>query len=90
MRAQVLARDGYCCSYVSADGVKCGSRLQLQLDHVVPFARGGKSTPENLRVLCRAHNFLAAEEVYGQSFIAVKIKVTQDRNGGQGDRMTRL
>ncbi|MFE6489697.1 HNH endonuclease [Streptomyces sp. NPDC057757] len=28
----------------------------LTADHVVPLARGGSSTPENTRVLCRSCN----------------------------------
>jgi len=34
----------------------CGSHYALEIDHIQPFARGGPSTPRNLRVLCRACN----------------------------------
>ena len=44
-------------SYVCAG---CGevfpTRLILQVDHIVPMAKGGLSVPENLQVLCRTCN----------------------------------
>ena len=52
----VFLRDGKQCSYVSPDGRRCSARRCLELDHVVPWAVGGKSTVENLRLRCRAHN----------------------------------
>jgi uncharacterized membrane protein YqiK len=41
----------------------------LELDHVQPVACGGLSTVENLRVVCRAHNQYAAEQVFGVDFV---------------------
>jgi 5-methylcytosine-specific restriction endonuclease McrA len=34
----------------------CGATSDLTVDHVVPIARGGTPTPENLQVLCRSCN----------------------------------
>ena len=51
MRYLVLKRDGYRC-------VKCGvspqdnDSIRLEVDHVVPVARGGPTTLENLQTLC--------------------------------------
>ena len=36
--------------------VKCGSRENLEIDHMVPLARGGSSRLENLQLLCRDCN----------------------------------
>ena len=45
------------CEFVdSASGRKCGSKFQLQLDHIVPFSHGGTNEAANLRVICAAHN----------------------------------
>jgi len=70
VRRTVLERDGGRCTYVSADGHRCGSRWQLELDHVRPAAVGGPSTVENLRLRCRVHNTLHAEETFGRERMA--------------------
>jgi len=49
VRRFVLLRDGGRC-------VVCGSRDRIELDHIKPFCRGGKSVVHNLRCLCRTHN----------------------------------
>ena len=72
----MLKRDGYKCSYVSPDGTSCGCKQYLEIDHLVPFALGGTSEADNLRVLCSAHNKMVAREVFGDNFIQSKIKKT--------------
>ncbi|NUM89448.1 MAG: HNH endonuclease, partial [Bdellovibrionales bacterium] len=41
------------------------SRYALEIDHRVPRAHGGTSTPENLRLLCRSCNQRAAIQAFG-------------------------
>ena len=65
VRDEVFLRDGGKCTYIGSDGRKCQSRWNLQIDHIVPFARGGDNSPGNLRLLCGKHNRLEAERVYG-------------------------
>ena len=65
VKDHVRMRDQYRCAYVGGDGVRCGSTRHLQFDHVVPFAKGGGHEPENLRLLCAAHNRLEAAGVFG-------------------------
>jgi hypothetical protein len=36
--------------------VKCGSREQLEFDHIIPIAMGGSSTERNVQLLCEACN----------------------------------
>ena len=45
--------------------VQCGSEHALEMDHCVPFALGGETTFENLRLLCRACNAREAIRSYG-------------------------
>jgi hypothetical protein len=50
-------------------GRVCGSRHQVQMDHIIPKALGGTDDSVNLRPLCRQHNLLMAERVFGKSLI---------------------
>ncbi|HUL60249.1 MAG TPA: HNH endonuclease [Anaeromyxobacteraceae bacterium] len=70
VKRAVFERDGGCCAWVSKDGRRCGSRWQLEYDHIKPVSQGGKSTVENVRVACRAHNFFHAEETHGRAHMA--------------------
>lgn len=45
------------CSYQDPKTQRfCGSRYQLELDHILPYSIGGDHSPANLRWLCRQHN----------------------------------
>lgn len=68
-RREVAERDGIQCSWTDDAGHRCSSRAWLEFDHRQPFARDGASTPDNLRLLCRAHNQLAAEQAYGRAHL---------------------
>jgi 5-methylcytosine-specific restriction endonuclease McrA len=74
LRDRVFERDGGRCTYKGPDGKRCGSRRNLQVDHIIPYARGGKHTLSNLRLLCAKHNRLEAEREYGKEFIKRHIK----------------
>jgi len=69
VRHAVEMRDGGRCSYVATDGTRCCETKSLEFDHRAPYALGGKSDANNLRLLCRAHNKLAAEQVFGREMI---------------------
>ena len=57
VKREVWRRDRGRCRYVDGtSGRRCGSQHLLQIDHVVPFACGGASEPNNLRLLCAAHH----------------------------------
>jgi hypothetical protein len=74
VRREVMARDGYQCTFMGPEGNRCPERGRLQLEHYpVPAGCGGASTTDNLRVRCAAHNLLAAEHFYGRDLILNKI-----------------
>jgi hypothetical protein len=55
------------CAFVGTNGRRCNSEHLLQFDHYpVPYARGGPSTANNLRLLCAKHNKHTAELTYGK------------------------
>lgn len=69
IKDSILKRDSHQCSFVSPEGKRCCATAHLQIDHKTPFALGGHSTVDNLRVLCAAHNRYAATQVFGQEFM---------------------
>ena len=56
VRREVAARDEGRCRFVSRDGHRCEETRFLQFHHVVPYARGGRATVDNIQLRCRAHN----------------------------------
>lgn len=69
VKRAVWARDEGKCQWPLASGGTCGSTLRLELDHVIPKARGGPSTVENVRLLCDFHNDLAARRAFGDHWM---------------------
>jgi hypothetical protein len=65
-RDHVMLRDKQRCTFKSRSGRKCGSAHNIQIDHIKPFAIGGTHDPENLRVLCAAHNRHEARRVFDE------------------------
>jgi 5-methylcytosine-specific restriction endonuclease McrA len=69
IKREVWKRDQGRCVFVSESGRVCESRTALEYDHIEPVARGGRTEARNLRLLCRAHNQLAAEIAFGKGFM---------------------
>jgi hypothetical protein len=73
-RRAVFERDGERCTFTDAEGHRCPATTWLELDHVLARARGGTSEPGNLRVRCRAHNRLHAEQTFGKEHVGRAIR----------------
>jgi ssDNA-binding Zn-finger/Zn-ribbon topoisomerase 1 len=56
MRFAVYSRDGNRCR-------NCGSPYDLEVDHIYPIAKGGKSTFDNLQTLCHRCNAEKSDSV---------------------------
>ena len=48
--------DGYYFSAMSKEHSRSKSRLDFQIDHIVPMSAGGKTVPDNLQLLTRTEN----------------------------------
>lgn len=48
IRVSVLHRDGYKCVFCGR-GAK---QVELEVDHILPFSKGGTNEPSNLQTLC--------------------------------------
>ena len=73
-REWLLERAGYVCQFVSTDGTRCSERTRLEIDHIHPRGKLGPTELFNLRVLCKPHNQLEAERVYGAEYVRRRIK----------------
>jgi 5-methylcytosine-specific restriction endonuclease McrA len=80
-RRSVFERDGSRCTYVSPDSHRCEATAFLELDHIVPHALGGRAEPENLRVRCRSHNRLWAEQSFGRAHVDRAVHLRQRKYG---------
>ncbi len=57
VKRKVYQRSKGHCEYKNPiTGQQCESLYCLEIDHKVPFSRGGSTEIENLQVLCKAHN----------------------------------
>jgi hypothetical protein len=60
VKAKVLLRAKGVCEQAG-----CKRRTSLEYEHEIPFARGGKNTETNIKLLCRLHNQRAAVKFFG-------------------------
>jgi 5-methylcytosine-specific restriction endonuclease McrA len=82
VRRAVHDRDGGRCTHVDSEGRRCTETRACEIDHIVPWARGGASTVENTRILCRRHNAHAARRAFGAGLIALRIARARDERRG--------
>src|SRR5579859_1380402 len=73
-RRAVFERDGEQYTFSDGDGHRCPATAWLEFDHVEPRACGGTNDFGNLRVRCRAHNRLYAEQAFGREHVERAIR----------------
>jgi hypothetical protein len=76
VKRAVWERDQGRCTWPMGDGEVCGSTHRLEFDHDLEVALGGKPTIGNVRLLCKSHNLMKAEQHLGRNFMA---KFRKDR-----------
>ena len=67
VRREVWKRDGGRCQFPLEGGGVCGSTYQVELDHIIPVAKGGPTTAMNMRCACKPHNLEAARRELGDA-----------------------
>jgi 5-methylcytosine-specific restriction endonuclease McrA len=68
LRRRIFERDQSQCSWTDPiTGRRCRSSHGLEIDHRVPYALGGETTADNLRLLCRAHHRLETQAQFAFS-----------------------
>jgi len=65
LKREIFKRDNAQCSFVSDDAVRCTEKHHLEFDHIILFGIGGKTTKNNLRLLCSGHNKHICEITFG-------------------------
>ena len=73
VRREVFERDSGRCTFISEAGRRCDARAFIELDHATLFCRGGKHSAEVVRLMCRSHNQLGAEQALGKDAIDAAI-----------------
>lgn len=75
----ICERDGWCCYLCS---VKTPKKLRgthepnaPEVDHVIPIARGGSHTEDNLRCCCRRCNVTKSDRMLGDMQLTVSIQL---------------
>lgn len=53
LRYKILKRDNFTCQ---ACGITAKDGIKLHIDHIIPISKGGKTTEDNLQVLCEDCN----------------------------------
>lgn len=48
IRVSILHRDGYKCVFCG----RSSKQVELEVDHILPFSKGGTNEPSNLQTLC--------------------------------------
>jgi hypothetical protein len=76
VKRAVWERDQGRCTWPMGDGELCGSTHLVEFDHDLEVALGGKPVTENIRLLCKGHNLMKAEQHLGRALMA---KFRKDR-----------
>src|SRR6266851_2986767 len=69
IKREVFERDGARCTFTDEHGRRCAETSALEFDHRDGFARTRLHRADRIRLLCRAHNQHAAEQMYGRAFM---------------------
>jgi hypothetical protein len=69
VKRAVWKRDHGRCQWPIEWGGVCGSTRKIEFDHIQAKAKGGPPTIENIRLLCKFHQDVAARQAFGDAFM---------------------
>lgn len=76
VKEEIYFRDEGRCSYIDPKTQKrCEAKKFLHIDHIHPLALGGETSLENCRLLCAAHNQLAAIQKLGAQVMQTHLRL---------------
>ncbi|HET7292011.1 MAG TPA: HNH endonuclease, partial [Vicinamibacteria bacterium] len=78
----VWLRDLGRCAFVGTTGRRCIERGFLEFHHLHPHALGGRATPANIQLRCRAHNGYEARVDFGERLVPER--ACEGATGGRG------
>ena len=76
MKREVYERDEGRCAFTDEHGNRCPATGFLEFDHIEGYAQTRMHDGKTSRLLCRVHNQLVAEHLYGRKFME---RLRQDR-----------
>jgi 5-methylcytosine-specific restriction endonuclease McrA len=82
IKREVFERDGGRCTFTDEGGRRCTETGTLEFDHWDGFARTRHHRADRIRLLCRAHNQHAAEQMYGRAFME-RARASVDRRAAE-------
>ena len=65
LRFEILARDNFACQYCG----RTSAKVELQIDHIHPRAKGGTNNKENLITACKYCNIGKSDTLLAQYLI---------------------
>ena len=60
VKVDVLKRDNFRCVYCGVTS----KNAELQVDHIIPFSKGGSNDPSNLQTLCKECNQGKSDRIF--------------------------
>jgi 5-methylcytosine-specific restriction endonuclease McrA len=64
-RMEIINRDNWTCQCcgIKVHDEKRNDERKAHIDHIIPISKGGNSSPENLRLLCRTCNLSKSDKI---------------------------
>lgn len=77
-RWAILERDNFTCIYCGVTPMD--DNIELHVDHIIPYAQGGKTVPSNLATACEPCNSGKTDRILNRDILERVLKTVQKRN----------